>query len=115
MFGYGMMRGFGGYGAITGLGIVSLVFQLLVFIAVVVLIIYGIRALTRYSAGPRREYRGRSTDHQHHRGMEDGQGFYGPERSTDPMENALKILAERFAKGEISAEEYQSMKEELKK
>lgn len=75
----------GGLGGFGGLGWMGWIFQIVILIAVISLIVYGIRRFT-------------------------GKDGYHSHTSND----ALQILAERFAKGEISAEEYRTMREHLK-
>ena len=81
------MMGFGGmYGGYRGfgMGIIGWVLQIAVLIGVVYLVIYLVRSISRHS------------DHS-------------------PRErSALDILAERFARGEISEDEYKRMKDVLK-
>lgn len=79
-----------GYGMMRGFGAFGWfgwVFQIIVLVAVIYLVIYAVRAF--------------STSNKH--------------RSVSSNESALNILAERFARGEISAEEYKSMKDQVVK
>lgn len=84
--GYGMMRGFGGLGGFGGFGVFGWILQILVLIAVVYLVVYAVRA---FSGNQKQQHSSATND-------------------------ALRILAERFARGEISAEEYKTMKDHLK-
>jgi|GEM_PF-6563933 len=113
--GYGMMRGFAGYG---GFGIISIIFQALVFVAIILLVIYAIRALSRHYPAPRHDHY--DSDSSTRARRESDLEGRTPDKRESPSESeamysALRILAERFAKGEISAEEYDAMKEHLKK
>ena len=74
----------GGFGNF-GFGWFGWIFQILVLAAVIYLVFYAVRSF--------------SPNHKHH---------------VSSSEQALQILAERFARGEISAEEYKAMKEQLK-
>lgn len=76
----------GGFGRLGGgFGWIGWIFQLVILIAVIYLVVYAIRRFT-----PRDRYHSHSSN------------------------DALQILAERFARGEISAEEYKRMKDQLK-
>lgn len=89
---FGMVHGFGAMGAIAALG---WVFQLLVLAAVVFLVVYAVRSFAKRDSSGERSYQ--SVSHQ------------------ETSESARRILDERFARGEISAQEYREMKEELRK
>lgn len=80
-----MMMGFGGfgYGGGYGMGILGWVFQIIVLIGVAYLILYLVRSFT-------------------HR-----------ENTTRSSSNAKEIAAQRFARGEISEEEYKKIIDSL--
>ena len=85
MMGYG----YGGYG--NGMmGGIAGIFMFLVMLFFLVLVVFGLIALMKYTRG-------------HH--MND----------TTQEDNAMKILNERYAMGEVSDEEYNKRKTELKK
>ncbi len=58
--------------------------------AIIALVVWGIRALSRGGTGP-----------------------IGPTGPTPPRSRALDILQERFARGEITAEQYEEMRKRL--
>lgn len=79
--------GFGMMGGFGGgFGWIGWIFQIVVLVAVIYLVVYAVRSFSGNSK---------------HRIS-----------ASDEAEN---ILAQRFARGEISAEEYKSMKDQLKK
>jgi len=80
-----MMHGWGFGGGMLGLGFLGMGFQLLFWIGVIVLVIYLFRRA--------------------------GSGF-GVCRGMG-QRDALEILRERYARGEISTEEFIQMKQEL--
>ena len=83
--GYGMMHGFGGIGfGILGLGLIGMVIKLVVLLV----IIYFVYTMWK-----------RGMNHRYH--------HYESNR------DAKEILAQRFARGEISEEDYQRMKNML--
>ncbi|QQE79913.1 SHOCT domain-containing protein [Alicyclobacillus sp. SO9] len=86
---FGIIHGFGAIGALI---VVWWFFRLLVVGAVVFLVVYAVRSLSK---GDNRMRYGK-----------------GPIAHDD---SAKRILDERYARGEISAEEYREMKEELRK
>ncbi len=80
-----MMHGFGGFGyGILGLGLIGMVIKLVIFLA----IIYFVFRMWR---------RGMNYRYPHYESNRD----------------AKEILAQRFARGEISEEDYQRMKNML--
>lgn len=79
--------GFGMMGGFGGgIGWIGWIFQIVILVAVIYLVVYAIRS---FSGNTKRDA-----------------GFSA---------EAQDILAQRFARGEISAEEYKSMKDQLKK
>ncbi|QQE79811.1 SHOCT domain-containing protein [Alicyclobacillus sp. SO9] len=82
--GYGMMGGFGG-GLGGGVGWIGWIFQIVILVAVIYLVIYAVRSFSGNT-----KHRSSSSD------------------------EAQEILAQRFARGDISAEDYKSMKDQLK-
>jgi putative membrane protein len=89
---FGMVHGFGAIGAIAALG---WLFQLLVLAAVVFLVVYAVRSFAKRDSSGSRSYQS--------------------EKPQGTSDGARRILDERFARGEISADEYREMKEELRK
>lgn len=89
------MTRFGGLGMLAG-GFIGLI----VAVVITVLAVLAIIALIRYINTPGR----------HH-----GHGSPTPANTTSNENGALKILDERFAKGEIDEEEFTRKKEMLKK
>jgi len=90
-FGFGGCCGLGGFGAFGSLGwILNLVITLGVIIGIIVLVIWAVRRLTS------------------------GQGqtlnSFGPERPS----TAQEILQTRYARGEITREEYRQMLADLR-
>ena len=80
-----MMHGFGGYGGFGFMGI----FNILIWVIVIVGIIYFIFAIFRDFGSRRTEI-----------------------KTVEP-DKSLKILKERYAKGEITKEEFLEMKKDL--
>jgi putative membrane protein len=84
-----MMHGFNGFGMMGGWGLLGGLFGLFLFLlfiaAVVVLIVWLVRRSSQTSAGTRH----------------------------DQAPTARDILAQRYARGEISREEYLSMRADL--
>lgn len=95
-FGGGMMGGYGyGYGPGIGggfgwMGIIGMAVNVLIWIGIIVLVVYLIRRLT-------------------------GGQFHAHNVASagNSSSSALNILNERFARGEITADEYKQMKQEL--
>jgi uncharacterized membrane protein len=76
--------GYGMMGRFGGFGWMGWIFQLIILLAIVMLVVYAVRSFSRKA------------------------------HVSSSSDAALQILAERFARGEISAETYRSMKENLK-
>ncbi len=89
------MRGFGGFGGYSWIGLViNLVIMLAIIVAVIVLIIYAIRGLARSRSG--------------HDVLPQGSG------NPPSLQTPREILQARYARGEITREQYMSMLEDIK-
>ena len=83
----GMMNGYGGYGLMGGWGIF---FNIIILIGVVVLIVWAVKQFTRSNdTGPR-----------------------SSGSSSQPL-SARDILDMRYARGELTREEYQAMMQDI--
>ncbi len=95
MMGGGMMGGFGsgfgtgGFGLLGG--IISLVFNIAVLIGIVLLVVWAVRQFSGRGDTPR--------------GFNAGQSA--------PLLSAREVLSTRYAKGEISREEYQTILQDI--
>jgi putative membrane protein len=85
-FGWG---GYGGYGLIGG--IIGLVVTIAILVGLVLLIIWAVR---------------RITSNQH--------GFLPPVSQNANQLNASEILAQRYARGELTREQYKQMLEDIR-
>jgi len=97
---FGHMGLFGGWGMMIG--------GFLLFLLGVVLVVALIRGLVGHG---RHGHHG----HMHGAGCCGHAGHDGSADADSPADSALKILSERYAKGEIGDEEYAKKKAELKK
>jgi putative membrane protein len=86
-----IMRGFGGFGWIGA--IIGLVIMIAIIVAVIVLIIYAIRGLNRSRSG---------------------RDVMSQGSVTPPLQTPKEILQARYARGEITREQYMAMLEDLK-
>lgn len=79
------MMGFGGmgYGGGFGMGILGWIFQILILIGAIYLVVYLVRSVTRR------------------------------DNSNHSLRTAREIAAERYARGEISEEEYRKIRDSL--
>ncbi len=75
---------YGGYGMMGAFGIVSMFAQLLILVLIIYLIVIGIKKLSVKDVAPQHK-----------------------------EDRSLEILRERYAKGEITEEEFKKMKKEL--
>ncbi len=87
MGGYG--PGFGGYGLMGGY--IGLIFNIAIMIGIVFLVVWAVRQFTRGNTG----------------------ASYGGNIAAAPRQTAKEILAERYARGEISRDEYQTMLKDI--
>ena len=89
----GMMGGFGSsfgsYGLIGGL--IGLIFNLVILVGIVLLVIWAVRQFARGNVN----------------------ASYGDTIATPPHQSAQDILAERYARGELGRDEYQTMLKDL--
>lgn len=85
----GFGSGFGGYGLLGG--IIGLVFNIVILAGIVLLVVWAVK-----------QFSGRDT----------AVTTFGTGQ-TVPTPSAREILATRYAKGEISREEYQSMLQDI--
>jgi len=87
------MRGFGGFGGGWIGAIIGLIIMIAIVVAVIVLVIYAIRGIRRrsnYDAAPQ-----------------------GP-LVAPPLQTPKEILQARYARGEITREQYLAMLEDIK-
>jgi putative membrane protein len=89
MYGYGRGAGYGGYGMMGGYGgWLALFFGLLVLVGVVLLVIWAVRTMS----GP---------GHDH--------VVVPPTAPTPPTDDACSIAKLRYAKGEITKDQYEEI------
>jgi putative membrane protein len=106
-----MCNGSNGYYNMVGYGNHFSIFGVLLGLLALFLIIYGIVELIRYSMG------GHNHDHDHHHGPPHEHGperpdeFYRYKATQDS--SAMTILKERYAKGEITREQFEEMRRNL--
>jgi putative membrane protein len=90
-----MMRGFGGFGGFGWIGsIIGLVIMIAIVVALIMLTIYAIRGLTRSRSGQNVIPQGPA--------------------GVPPLQTPKEILQARYARGEITREQYLAMLEDLK-
>lgn len=92
-FGWGSCCGFGSFGSFGWIGwIINLVLTVGILIGVVLLVIWAVRRFTNNQSG----------------------SYLSSGRSDSGMTTAREILQMRYARGEISREEYQQMLEDIR-
>ncbi len=90
---------YGNWGA--GYGFMGVIFMIVFWIIIICIVIALIRALTMPGRGYWRHY-----GHRHGRG-------HCPYCDEEGEKDALRILDERYAKGEINKEEYEQKKKDI--
>ncbi|KAE8765102.1 SHOCT domain-containing protein [Georgenia thermotolerans] len=109
-----------GYGASWAWGLLGFLFSVLVIVAIVVLVLLAVR-LVRSGSHPAPPMSGPGMGPPGQPGMGaapspygPGPGPYGPAAGAGPgMTPARQILDERFARGEIGADEYHELRRHL--
>ena len=89
MGGFGYGSGFGSYGLMGGY--IGLIFNLVILVGIVLLVVWVVRQFTRGNIG----------------------ASYGGTIAAPPHQSAQDILAERYARGELNRDEYQTMLKDL--
>jgi putative membrane protein len=91
-FGWGGCCGLGGYGGFGLIGgIIGLVITIVILVGLVVLVVWAVRRITGSQ-----------------------QGFLPPMSQNANQMNASEILAQRYARGEITREQYKQMLEDIR-
>lgn len=91
-FGWGGCCGLGGYGAFGLIGgIIGLVITIAIFIGLVVLAIWAVRRISSSQSG----------------------SLYPPSQNPNQL-TAGEILSQRYARGEITREQYKQMQEDIR-
>lgn len=89
MGGFGYGSGLGGYGLLGG--VIGLLFNVAILVGIVLLVVWAVRQFSRGNVGP----------------------SYNGTIAAPPRQTAKEILAERYARGELSRDEYQTMLKDL--
>ena len=92
-FGWGGCCGFGSFGSLGWIGwIINIVLTVGILVGLVLLVIWAVRRTTNNQSGP----------------------YLSAGHSGSGMTTAREILQTRYARGEISREEYQQMLEDIR-